>query len=71
MKNFWFPSEITKENIDWFYLGIRQGVWAKSWMKNGVSYSGTSGATLKDTYQDIYNEYLEKCNQLGHEPLTL
>lgn len=71
MKFSYFPNDITKENIDWYYLGVRQGIWTFSWMKDGVSYVGSGIKTMKQAYEELHQEYCEKCDVLGHKPLTL
>lgn len=40
-------------------------------MKDGTSYVGSGIKTLNQAYEDLYQEYCEKCEALGHKPLTL
>lgn len=71
MKLFYFPNNITKENIDWYYLGVRQGLWAFAWMRDGTSYVGSGLKTLKQAYEDLYHEYRDICTALDHKAMAL
>ena len=43
----------TKEEIDAYYEGLREGVYMYAYMKDGTYYVGTTGKTLKSAYEEI------------------
>ena len=43
----------TKEEIDAYYEGLREGVYIYAYMKDGTYYVGTTGKTLKSAYEEI------------------
>lgn len=44
---------VTREEIDAFYDGLREGVYMYAYMKDGTYYVGTTGKTLKQAYNEI------------------
>ena len=44
---------VTREEIDAFYEGLREGVYMYAYMKDGTYYVGTTGKTLKQAYNEI------------------
>jgi hypothetical protein len=43
-----------------YALGVLQGVWMFSYMKDGVSYVGSCGTKQKDVFEDIKREFKAK-----------
>lgn len=76
MNNFYFHSFISavergeerSENIHAYYKGVLQGIWCYSWMKDGVSYVGTTGRTLDSVKEEAKKEYLGLCKKWGITP---
>lgn len=46
----------SKQEIDAYYDGLREGVHMYAYMKDGTYYVGTTGRTLKQAYADIDEE---------------
>lgn len=46
----------TKEEINAYYDGLREGVYMYAYMKDGTYYVGTTGKTLKQAYADVEEE---------------
>jgi predicted transcriptional regulator len=46
----------TKEEINAFYEGLREGVYMYAYMKDGTYYVGTTGKTLVKAYAEIEAE---------------
>ena len=46
----------TKEEINAYYDGLREGVYMYAYMKDAVFYVGTTGRTLKQAYADVEEE---------------
>ena len=46
----------TREEINAYYDGLKEGVYLYAYMKDGVYYVGTTGKTLKSAYADIEEE---------------
>ncbi len=46
----------SKDEINAFYDGLREGVYMYAYMKDGTFYVGTTGKTLKQAYEDIEEE---------------
>jgi len=47
---------MTKTEIDHYIDGIKEGVSRYAWMKDGTTFVGTCGRTLKEAYEDIEEE---------------
>lgn len=47
---------VTKEEVNAFYEGLREGVHMYAYMKDGTYYVGTTGKTLKQAYAEIETE---------------
>ena len=43
----------SREEIEAYYDGLREGVHMYAYMKDGTYYVGTTGRTLKQAYADI------------------
>ena len=46
----------TREEINAYYDGLREGVYRYAYMRGGVYYVGTTGRTLKSAHADIEAE---------------
>ena len=46
----------SREEIEAYYDGLREGVHMYAYMKDGTYYVGTTGRTLKQAYADIEAE---------------
>lgn len=46
----------SREEIEAYYDGLREGVHMYAYMKDGTYYVGTTGRTLKQAYADIEEE---------------
>ncbi len=43
-----------------YIQGLKDGISMYSWMKDGVTYVGTTGKTLKKALEEIDKEYMPK-----------
>lgn len=43
-----------------YIQGLKDGIQMYSWMKEGVTYVGTTGKTLKKALEEIDEEYMPK-----------
>lgn len=62
-------EQISRNEIDAFYSGLREGVYMYAHMKNGTYYVGTTGRTLKEAYNDIEKERNRALEKHGYSPL--
>lgn len=43
----------TQQEIKCHYEGMRKGIYAYAWMRDGTYYVGTTGRTLKEAMADV------------------
>ena len=60
----------SREEIEAYYDGLREGVHMYAYMKDGVYYVGTTGRTLKQAFADIEEERLVAMAKNGYARLA-
>lgn len=57
---------ITRKEIERYYEGMRVGIHAYAWMRDGVYYVGTTGRTLEQAIAEVdQREIVSLKNQVG------
>jgi hypothetical protein len=55
----------SKQEIDAYYEGLREGVYRYAYMKDGTYYVGSTGRTLQQAYADIEEERCLALSRIG------
>lgn len=67
-QEFQAAKQATVANINAYYEGMKEGIRMYSWMKDGVTYVGTCGWTLKEELAKVDAQRADRLETIHRMP---